>query len=338
MGLMTDRNGGPLDSFLRSIPGYAGYAAKERRRDADRALRTLLARRLTEVADGLQRLERDLTVKGELHKLPAIERALQRVQFVADRLSTTTYGYAPLFDAAVVREEALDQLYAFDAALAGHVEAIEGSATALAGAVGSGADVEAPLAALLSAVEELNRQIDRRAALITEQKLMSPPELSELLAKRPQARAVASQIQAAKPGDAVSVEGVDYLVKARISYREPAGEASVWLFDGSEYLWLELMGGGLLGFGPEEPAPFPANAPDVYSIGGVDFLLQVRSATSAEVLSDAGRAEGLPVERLRYVSGDKVLMVERWRSELKVKVLRVVDPGFVQVWAKTEEG
>jgi hypothetical protein len=337
MGLLTDRFGAPLDSFLRSIPGYAGYASKERRRDADKALRTLLARRISEVAGTLQRMEREIATKGDLARLPLLERALQRLQHVADRLSTATYGYAPLFDAAAVREQELDQLYAFDSALAGHVETIEAAATALFRALETGAGLEASVAALQDATEQLNRQIDRRSALIVEGRLLSPPELSELLARRPKAVAVAEQLRAAEPGDAISVEGIDYVARARIRYREPVGEASLWLFDGSQYLWLELMAqGGLLGFGPEEFAPFPANVPEIYNVGGVEFHLQERTVTQAEVLSEAGEATALPVERLRYAAGDKILVVERWAKELKVKVLRAVDPGYVQVWKRTK--
>lgn len=337
MGILSDRDGGPLDRLLRSIPGYSGYASKERRRDADRALRSLLVRRLSEVVNALQGMERDLASKGEFAKLPAIERALQRVQYVADRLGTASYGYAPLFDAATVREQELDQLYAFDSALSGLVEAIETAATRLDNALETGASGEAELAELLNAAEELNSQIDRRSALIAERRLLSPPELWQLLAKRPHAMALAARIQALRPGDAVSVEGADYTIKARISYKEPPGETSLWLFDGSQYLWLEsLARGGLLGFGPEEFAPFPANAPDTYNVGGLEFRLQARTYTLATVLSEAGEAT-LPVERLTYTADDKILLVERWSSELKVKLLRTVDPSFVEIWKKSEE-
>ncbi len=335
MGVLTDRDGGPLDSFLRSLPGYAGYVNKERRRDADKVLRTYLAGRVGELVRSMQRMQRDLAARGELSKLPPIERVLQRMQHVADRLTTATYGYAPLFDNAPIREEELDQLYAFDSALSGYVDGLQAAVAGLERAVSEGTDPQPAAMDVVKAVGELDRQIDRRTDLITKRRLLTVPELSELLAARPKAVSTAAQLLSANPGDAVSVEGLDYVVKAKISYQSAADIASLWIFDGTQHFWLEVLAkGGMLGFGPEEPAPFPANAPDVYTVGGVEFRLLGRENTIASVRSESGEAGGLAVERLKYAAGDKILLVERWRQELKVKVLRIVDPGFVQVWPR----
>lgn len=154
-----------LHNLMNKIPGYTGYADRERRRDADKMLRTYLAR---QYRDQLHRLTRVQTAalhtrhNTALAELQRLEGMLNR--FV-DKLDTASYGYAGLFDANKVTEVELDQLYAFDQGLMSGVHNVSSDLDALEAATRQGAGdtpaagaAEAPT--LADAMTKLGTTID----------------------------------------------------------------------------------------------------------------------------------------------------------------------------------
>ncbi|MBC7235045.1 MAG: hypothetical protein H5T69_04335, partial [Chloroflexi bacterium] len=127
-----------FEALAARIPGYAGYKAREQRREADKLLRLYVARQYEEQMKRLQDIQGRLADTGQLHSLFALERAVMRLQLLIDRIKTASYGYAGLFDALKVDETALDRLYAFDQAMLDGVQRLADHLNALAQAIDAG--------------------------------------------------------------------------------------------------------------------------------------------------------------------------------------------------------
>lgn len=167
--VMGDQPNDFLHKIASIIPGYKGYVDRERRRDADRLLRTELARRYGAELTRLKRTQQGLLRSGDLNSIGEIDGVSGRLQRFIDRLQNATYGYTGLFDPIKVEAEELDQIYAFDMALASGVDTLSGAI----GAMESAADGEArgelrsAIDRLSSVVNDLNDRFDQRADLLT---------------------------------------------------------------------------------------------------------------------------------------------------------------------------
>src|SRR5690606_12407932 len=118
-------SGGHIDRFLNSIPGYAGYRSKERRRESDRLIREKLAQDYGQAADRLGRLATRYANERDLASVRAINKPHTRLVSFRDRVRSATYGYAPLFAETSIDEAALDQIAAFDRSLADGLEPLQ---------------------------------------------------------------------------------------------------------------------------------------------------------------------------------------------------------------------
>ncbi len=167
--VMGDQPNDFLHKIASIIPGYKGYVDRERRRDADRILRTELARRYQSELTRLKRVQQDLLKSGNLDAISEIDGVSGRLQRFIDRLQNATYGYTGLFAPIKVEAEELDQIYAFDMALASGVDTLSGAV----GSVESAADGEArgelnsAIDRLSSVVNDLNDRFDQRSDLLT---------------------------------------------------------------------------------------------------------------------------------------------------------------------------
>ncbi len=162
---IEDSKGG-LETLASKIPGYRGYKEKEDRRAADKLLREHLADQLNEQQRRLAELQRDLLEGGGLLLVDDLERAVTKVQKLADKVRTASYGYAGLFDEVKVKEEELDALYDFDESMLGHVSAIQAAIDALAAAMDAGGDVKAAIRDVVSTAEEANATWRQRESAI----------------------------------------------------------------------------------------------------------------------------------------------------------------------------
>ena len=163
---VEDSKGG-LESLASKIPGYRGYKEKEDRRAADKLLREYLANQLNEQQRRLAGLQRDLLEGGGLLLIDDLDRAVTKVQNLADRMRTASYGYAGLFDEVKVKEEDLDALYDFDESMLGRLSAIQSAIDALAVAMDTGGDVKAAIQDVVSVAEEANATWRQRESAIT---------------------------------------------------------------------------------------------------------------------------------------------------------------------------
>jgi len=145
-----------IDRLGSLVPGYAGYADRETRRECDQVLRLAVASRLGAARAALDRRTAECARTGRLDVLEPLDSLSRRVGALADALRHAPAGYAALLDAATVDAAQLDRIYAFD------LEAREAGERVfdVAERVRAGADAEAldPLEAAVAAAEEALRR------------------------------------------------------------------------------------------------------------------------------------------------------------------------------------
>ena len=164
---VVDDSKGGLEGLLSKIPGYQGYKEKEDRRASDKLLREHVVGQLDEQRRRLAELQRQLLDSGGLLLVDDLDRAVTKVQMLADKIRTASYGYAGLFDEVKVKEEELDALYEFDEGMLGHVSAIQSAIDALAAAMDTDGDVKTAIRDVVSAAEDANATWRQRESAIT---------------------------------------------------------------------------------------------------------------------------------------------------------------------------
>ncbi len=147
---------GALERTFAGLPGVKGYKEKELRREADKTVRELLARDLDEQRKRLQALQVDLLSAGGLQWVDDVERAVNKLQTLTDRIRTASYGYAPLFDDVKVKEPQLEALAQFDQQMVERVGALQAEVDKLAAAVTAREGIGDAATALTDHVAMLN--------------------------------------------------------------------------------------------------------------------------------------------------------------------------------------
>lgn len=166
---------GAIERLLKGLPGIRGYVDKELRRDADKRLRELIAQELEVQKQALLEVQRLLLDNKGLLWLDNIDQAVQKLQTLADRIKTASYGYAGLFDPVKVREEALDALHRFDQALANRVVDVRMAVAALSKAVTENGDIADATRKLTSLLTDLNNLYGKRHEAILSPGLLDTP-------------------------------------------------------------------------------------------------------------------------------------------------------------------
>ena len=145
------------------VPGYSGYADRERRRETDQAVRLAVAARLGAVRAELERKTAEASRAGRFDLLEPLDALARRVATLADSFRHAPAGYAGLFDVAAIGAPELDRLQQLDLEAGEACERLAGEAGAAAHEAGALGRVEEALAA----AEEAFR---RRASALHEVK------------------------------------------------------------------------------------------------------------------------------------------------------------------------
>lgn len=172
---------GTIERLLKGLPGIGGYIDKELRRDADKRVRELIAQELEVQKQALLEIQRMLLDGKGLLWLDNIDQAVQKLQILADRIKTASYGYSGLFDPVKIREEALDALHRFDQAMAGRVADVRVAIMNLRTAVNEGGDIGAATRKLTDLLADLNNLYTKRhEAVLSPDLLETPGYMSEV--------------------------------------------------------------------------------------------------------------------------------------------------------------
>jgi hypothetical protein len=160
---VSDQMGG-LERLISKIPGYAGYKAKEQRREADALLRDHLARRFAEQLTRAEDVAGQMLTGPGMMQLDDMGKANTRLQTLIDKIRTAAQGYAGFFDAVKVKEDELDILYQFDNNMLLKVDEVSAAIDQVQAALDSGeGDKVAPaVRRYTTIVTETSAQFDKR--------------------------------------------------------------------------------------------------------------------------------------------------------------------------------
>lgn len=173
---------GVIERLLKGLPIIRGYVDKELRRDADYRLRQMITDELNAEKARLYVLQQKLLTSGGLRYLDDLDGVIQKLQTLADRVRTASYGYAGLFNAVRIQEEQLDALHRFDVALANRIYEIREGIDQLNKAVGDNEEIDAAIDALNTKMIEFSRLFDERHRAVEDPDLLtreSAPAVSE---------------------------------------------------------------------------------------------------------------------------------------------------------------
>lgn len=157
---------GWLERLFSKLPGIAGYREKEMRRDADKQVRDMLARELSERRTKITAMQNDLLAAGGLLWMDDIERVVGRLQLLIDRVRTAAYGYAGFFDLQRVKEADLDKLAEFDQALFEELPRLDTAIESLAKAIETNEGIKEAVTAVGNILARLNETFSKRVEVV----------------------------------------------------------------------------------------------------------------------------------------------------------------------------
>lgn len=323
--------------LAQKIPGYIGYQAKDRRRDADRVARQRLANQYNLERDHLARVLRDASQRKQYSQLVALDGASQQLNRFISRLQTAPTGYAGWFDAAQIQEADLDQIYQFDMSLAAGVDELREAITRVDSALKSNQGIDDTSTALRDEVDALNTRFEAREEFIARGKRPTPTAspLGALSAKPATAAGAVNPYEQLKLNDAVSYDKTDYLIGGRITYSVAAGKFYAYLLqDRDTKRWLRVGPNNELGVTDEIDFSVPEPLPASLSYNGKTYMQAEQGAANVTVEGASGTKVGA-VNFTRYnTDGGGRFWVEDWGTEIKVQVGQVVDPFEVKLYRK----
>jgi hypothetical protein len=165
-----------LERLGERIPGYSGYARRERRREMDKLHREHLADRLRGVKTPLVDCMRELTSTGRLMEIGSLERVIKKLDQIENRVRFASYGYSGFFDAQKMDEPQLEAIHRFDLSLVERVESLEERARELASKAGDAGGLKAAASEIERATDDLNRTFDERYSAINNFRDDASPE------------------------------------------------------------------------------------------------------------------------------------------------------------------
>jgi hypothetical protein len=155
-----------LERLRERIPGFAGFADRELRRDVDKLQREEIAAAVRRVKDRLRESARDHTDAGRLGPLDRFGRLDARLDGLAESIRFSDYGTSGLFAPDKIGERELDELYRFDLSLLDDVDEVARRAGEVPGP--GDASPEAALDGLLEAVRQVETKWDQRDTVIAD--------------------------------------------------------------------------------------------------------------------------------------------------------------------------
>jgi hypothetical protein len=309
-------SGGTIDRLLNRIPGYGGYRDKERRRDSDRAIRDNLALEYGQLADRLGRLASRLANERQILAVGIVDKPHKQLQLFINRVRTASYGYAPLFSDAPVDAAALDQLAAFDRALADQQVTLADQISQLEAGDPKSPEFKQLTSAIQETIQGLDDRFDKRNEVLTSGKASSDRDVLALLDPPPSTGTpVAYRIH---EGEALAYRGTNYTVVARVSAEsEVRSVRSFQLRGGTSETWLLASTDGTEPVHWSSRVELPASeTTETVIIDGQTYTLAHQLEGTGDVIGQGGVADREPVQLLQYrsESNGTVLDIFKWGS------------------------
>ena len=175
---------GAIEKLISGLPGIKDYRNKELRRDADYRLRQMIAGGLEEQKQKLYDLQKQLLKGGGLSWVDDVDGAVTKLQILADRVKTASYGYAGLFNAQKIQDAQLDALHRFDVALMARVQEVKDAIASLEAAISQKDGINSAIDGLTAKLTELNNLFSQRSDAVDDPDLLtetSAPALDDAL-------------------------------------------------------------------------------------------------------------------------------------------------------------
>ncbi|MBA2598323.1 MAG: hypothetical protein H0V00_17000 [Chloroflexia bacterium] len=319
---------------LDRIPGYRGYRLKEERRDADRRVRAAVADAYAVELTRVERIGRDLANDRRLGEISAVERASQSIRHYIDRVRAATPGYGGLFGDRDIDGVALDQLRLFDEGLLLGVDELRPSIDRLEKDFAAGNPLAPGASEAAATIETQLARFDRRHEVIDTGIALSRENVLALL--QPMAELIPAEAFSARPGDAISILGDDFLVDAMIDVDGRPHSFRVFRIARDPEEWL------MVGREPSQPnvRMSPVDAPESGTTIPGDSLRQQSAGTGdGEVVSDR---EPSGLRAVRYALLDDPDDPERfglildWDGVRQAFVGRRIEPIDVEVFRRAD--
>ena len=160
------RDLGFLEKAIRLIPGYKGYKSKEERRDNDQLFRAGLVSRLERLRTDINEIPASLRGPSALKSITDFDRILKRLERVTDEIRFAARGYRGWFDMHKVREDELDQLYAFDVGLMENIDELDELFGVLKAAAAASSDLKDPIDNMVAILIEFSSKMSQRSELM----------------------------------------------------------------------------------------------------------------------------------------------------------------------------
>ena len=170
------RDLGFLEKAIRLIPGYKGYKSKEERRDNDQLFRAGLVSRLDRLRNDINEIPASLRGPSALKSITDFDRILKRLERVTDEIRFAARGYRGWFDMHKVREDELDQLYAFDVSLMENIDELDESFGVLQAAAAADSDMKQPIDNMVAILIEFSSKMSLRSELMIDLENNTPTD------------------------------------------------------------------------------------------------------------------------------------------------------------------
>ena len=170
------RDLGFLEKAIRLIPGYKGYKSKEERRDNDQLFRAGLVSRLERLRTDINEIPATLRGPSALKSITDFDRILKRLERVTDEIRFAARGYRGWFDMHKVREDELDQLYAFDVGLMENIEELDESFLVLQAAAAADYDMTDSIDSMVAILIEFSSKMSQRSELMIDLENNTPTD------------------------------------------------------------------------------------------------------------------------------------------------------------------
>jgi hypothetical protein len=114
-----------LANLAYLVPGYTGYRDRDRRREEDSRLRSLVLGRLAEIRGVLSEILTTLSDPRPTAWGDHLEQRARKLDGIADAVRYAPYGFSGFFDAGEIREDTLERVLEADLLLFDDLDALE---------------------------------------------------------------------------------------------------------------------------------------------------------------------------------------------------------------------
>jgi hypothetical protein len=164
----VEEDQGILKKIQSFIPGFRGYRRTEDLRDADRMLRTQLADKLSKQRRGLEECRGMLVSSYGSKELDSIGGLINQFKKVEGVVTHAEMGYSGIAADVQIKEDELNRVYEFDAAMIDHIAAISASIDSLKNSLMAADEMTShkDIMNIKARINDFEDQFDRRMNVI----------------------------------------------------------------------------------------------------------------------------------------------------------------------------